>query len=157
MILPVPSFDGLGPNVAISNLDLNFNALAAATTNLQTSVNSLSPLLNPWVAYTPAVSSSVGSLTSVSAGGSFVQVGKTVILQVLITVTTNGTGSSSILSTLPAPGTGFFCIAPGRETSTGKMLQGVISASILTVVNYDNSYPAFDGAHLVVTGVYTTP
>ena len=156
MILPVPSFDGLGPTVAMSNLDLNFNALAAATTTLQTSVASLSPLLGTWQAYTPAIGTTSGTLTSASATGRFLVVGKTCFVVAAGTIVTNGTGAASVFINLPvnAATTQILC---GREVAVaGKMLQAQTNTTNVLIFNYDNTYPGFDGANLVVSGVYIT-
>lgn len=110
-----------------------------------------------WTAYTPSVTAGVGALTSASATGRYIKIGKTIHFQQSITITDNGTGSVYIATTLPAQaGTGFETITAGRNNSTGKMLQCEITsgATLSRIFNYDNTYPAASGNLLYVSGTY---
>jgi hypothetical protein len=108
-----------------------------------------------WTPYSPVVTAATGTLTAYTATGLYNQVGKTVFVEINITITTNGTGAGSIHVTLPFTSNGAFLI-PGRENATtGKMLQGVtVNAAVDSITNYDNTYPAGNGAVLILTGVY---
>ena len=75
-----------------------------------------------------------------------------------IQMTANGTGAGSILVTLPinADNTNTYTsIASGRETSTGKMLQGYLaSATQMSIIFYDNTYPGSATAGMFLHGRY---
>lgn len=109
-----------------------------------------------WTTYTPSVTSGGGTLTTTSSAGAYILIGKWLIVRIGVTVTTNGTGSGSIIAGLPTGTSKANQIIMGRETSvTGKALTGTCSSGSGTVVilNYDNTYPAADGTTLYVNGV----
>lgn len=111
--------------------------------------------------YTPTVTATTGTLTTVSATGRYLRIGPRLLyVEIDITLTTNGTGSGSIMASLPATaGPGIVYTIVGRETAvTGSLLQGVINASAtaVSIVNYDNSYPGANGRRLIVSGTYET-
>lgn len=119
--------------------------------------------VDPWVtSFAPVVTAVAGTFTSVAAAMSYKQLNKTLIFQLLITVTTNGTAATGIVVTLPRPAfTGAVgnYIAAGRENAlTGNMLQGNIASgtSQMTIFNYNNTYPGGNGAVLWLTGEYQT-
>ena len=110
-----------------------------------------------FAAYTPTITAAAGAITSVSATGRYVQVGKLLFLQSTITVTTNGTGATAII--LPLPGgftsAAFAYVINGRANAvSGKQLHGAIqpSTTSFSVFNYDGSYPAADGEVLQLSG-----
>jgi hypothetical protein len=119
------------------------------------------PIGVAWSAYTPVVAAGSGALTTVSASGRYLQIGKTVQLALEVLVTANGTGGSFILASLP-PGISGSAALPhgqqiiaGREILiTGKMLQALIVGPNAEILNYDNSYPAANGYCLAVTGSF---
>ncbi len=110
-----------------------------------------------WTAYTPTVTSGTGTLTTISANsGRTLKIGRLVHYTVAGTITTNGTGATSIVFTLPytAAAAGFH--GSGLCTTSSKMLQAKVASGAATVVltNYDGSYPAADGAVLQATGFF---
>lgn len=112
-----------------------------------------------WSTYTPTISCGAGSLTSATATGRFKTLGKTVFVQIVGTITTNGTCSGRIDLTLPVSAvaaTKFVLV--GLETGvTNKQLQGLIGGSGAGAANvrfYDGTYPGADGAVVVISGVY---
>lgn len=112
-----------------------------------------------WTAYTPTVTSESGTLTAKSATGRYKTIGKTCFVQMVITITTNGTGGTGIDATLPFTGAAFRYAMSGNEmAATGKQLRVSLpsSATVVNVYNYDNTYPAVDGAVFAITGVYET-
>jgi hypothetical protein len=111
---------------------------------------------NAWTAYTPTITAGSGTITTKSATGRYKQIGKTVFIEINITITTNGSGAGSVVATIPiTPSAGFFILAGRENAATGKMLQGIINGvSTATIFNYDNSYPGADGGSLIMTGVY---
>jgi hypothetical protein len=57
-----------------------------------------------WTAYTPTVTSSGGTITTVGTRVAFYQqIGKTVLVNFLVTITTVGTATGQLLLTLPFP------------------------------------------------------
>lgn len=71
-----------------------------------------------------------------------------------VLITTNGTGATSLLTPLPytalLDSANFGGSAYGRaQAVSGKMLQGKILASSLTLVDYANAYPAVDSERLI--------
>lgn len=72
-----------------------------------------------WTSYTPTVTSSSGTATTVSATGRYKQIGKTVFLTISVTITAVGTAAGQIFATLPtnASGSGFY-IGTAYESST---------------------------------------
>lgn len=128
------------PAVVAGSLDTSFFASPAWTTT-----------------HSPVVTSQTGTLTTVGAVAfAYQKIGRTVIWRCSIVITTNGTGATSILFTLPfAIVAGTWAIGYGREiVLTGKTLGvlGVTSSGVATY--YDNSYPGGDGASLVMNGSY---
>ena len=111
-----------------------------------------------WTTYTPTVASASGSITTLgSVGGRYQKIGKQLMLELSIPITTNGTGAVAITATLPSGLTAAsdFVIA-GRENSvTGAMLQGVILATSgsFSITKYDNTYPAGNGYRLILSGI----
>ncbi len=116
----------------------------------------VSGLSKAWTAYTPTVTAVAGTITTVSATGAYLIVGKVTFVDISITVTTNGTGSGHLIATLPnTPANNLHTFA-GREVAlTGKMLQGrVIAATGLRIFYYDGTYPGADGASIAISGIY---
>jgi len=110
-------------------------------------------------AWTPTITASTGAFTTTSASGRYVTIGKNILFEVQITITTVGTGSG-VIFTLPVglkPGNAGF-IGSGREDAiTGKMLQ--VKASGLSagaVSYYDNTSPSSSGMILRINGHYET-
>ena len=104
--------------------------------------------------WTPSVTSSGGSITTVGAvSGSYTKVGRVVHAFFDINITTNGTGSGSILAAnIPfAPSATNTSMGVFREQSVnGKM--GSVNLPNTTQFQlqfYDNSYPGSDGCRLV--------
>lgn len=119
--------------------------------------------LGAWTAYTPTVTASTGTFTTVSATGRYCRIGKIVIVSVAVTITTNGTAAGSIVFTLPsgltsANGSPNY-IGSGREGSlTGAMQQVVCGPNATTayIQKYDGGYSGANGAGFSATLVYET-
>jgi hypothetical protein len=104
--------------------------------------------------WTPSVTSSGGSITTVGAvSGSYTKIGRVVHAFFDINITTNGTGSGSILAAnIPfAPSAANTSMGVFREQSVnGKM--GSVNLPNTTQFQlqfYDNSYPGSDGCRFV--------
>ena len=106
-----------------------------------------------WV---PTVTTQVGTLTTVSATGRYTKIGDTYFVTVDIVITTNGTGATAIMFTLPFATTAAASFY-GRELGvTGKGLTGTVAASSSSaqIVFSDSTYPGANGATLRVGGFY---
>jgi hypothetical protein len=110
-----------------------------------------------WGSYTPTVAPSGGAITTSSATGNYILLGKIFIFRAQITVTTNGTGSGTLNFTIPTGITanGLQCITGRESLTTGKVISGTISngASTFTCTNYDNTYPAVDNTRFNIGGI----
>src|SRR5262245_27950170 len=156
------------PNLIASLITNDLGASAAATTNAMERNRQFSALIqaflrlsDPSDSYTPIITASSGTFTSVSATGGYVRCGKLAHVRILITITTNGTAAGSVLATLPftAAGSPSFATWAGRANAVpGKMLQGIVgsSATTISIFNYDNTYPGASGESLAISGWYET-
>jgi hypothetical protein len=113
------------------------------------------------VSYTPTMTSTTGTITTVGARtGEYFLKGRLVYFQAQGTITTNGTGATSIQLTLPITASATAAsrwVIPGRaDVVSGKSLVGVIAAGGTAVVltTYDALYPGADGEKIAVTGWY---
>jgi hypothetical protein len=106
--------------------------------------------------YTPAVSSSSGTITSFTASGAYTKIGRIVIANFVVTVTNNGTGAGALAVSLPFTSAGSF-VGTGRENAlTGEILQIFVTNSINTnIYDYNNNYPAATNAQVVGTITYS--
>ncbi len=105
--------------------------------------------------WTPTVTAITGTFTTVSATGKYTKVGNVWLLRIVINVTTNGTAATAVQATLPVTATETTALA-GRESNVkGFALAADIAsgASVVTIVNYDNTYPAANGYKLTVSGI----
>lgn len=115
--------------------------------------------LNPaWTSYplpTTSITAISGSITTKSGSVRYRKLGRLCFFSLDLTITTNGTGAGGINIAMPFTFGQATQIIAGRETVSGRMLQGVCTASStnLQILNYDNSYPATSGSHLVLSGV----
>lgn len=108
-----------------------------------------------WQPWTSAISAASGSLTSFSQNGRFCQIGNLINFTLEISITTNGSGATSIIFTTPtqAKNTAAFV---GYDLSNVKALVGKVigGGSIANFVRYDGTYPGGDGYDLFVAGCY---
>lgn len=134
---------GVGTAASASGSGISFPATQSASTDPNT--------LDDYEegTFTPVVTAAVGSLTTYSASGSYTKIGRLVTATVKITITTNGTGSSFIIATLPFTNNASLasCGAGRESNSTGNMLQAIVpvSANWVELRKYDNTYPAANG------------
>jgi hypothetical protein len=89
---------GTGSVVRATSPTLVTPALGAATA---TTINGVTLDNNAWSTYTPTVTAGSGTPTTVTATGRYKQIGKTVIVEMDITITAIGTAAGSLLATLP--------------------------------------------------------
>lgn len=115
-----------------------------------------------WSTYTPVVTGASGSLTSYAAFGRYKQIGKTVHINIAITITTNGTAAGGLFATLPTglpmnSSSTWGGFIGGRERfNTGKQLQGLLGGTSVLIQFYDGTHPGANGSRLVLAGTYET-
>lgn len=154
----------LGPNESLIYIDSigwvtkDTNGLTKAPVTANVTVLQQPAL--PWItSFAPVVSASGGTITTASA--TMVYQHDPVNLKVTFTaniqIASNGTGSGSLLFTLPfAPNGSEVWVFSGRENAlTGKMVQGLaVSGSPASLEFYDNTYPGSSGCSIFVSGTY---
>jgi hypothetical protein len=112
-----------------------------------------------WTSYTPTVTASSGSFTTVSATGRWIRVGKLAVVQFTVTITTNGTAAGQILVTAPfgALASSSYMGVTRESNATGFMGYATISSgggSSFYVANYDNTYMGGTGRSISGTISY---
>lgn len=121
-----------------------------AFTTLAVSTSSTFPKSNT----TPTVTSSTGTLTTVSATLNYTSYGDRVAFDALITLTTNGTGGGYLI--LPLPVTPAASQAgSGRIPTLALTLDVGINVNGTALIRlYDGTYPGADGRTYQISGVY---
>jgi hypothetical protein len=108
--------------------------------------------------YTPTVTASSGTLTTVSASGSYTRIGRQVTFNLSVTLTNIGTASGALIVTLPYTCGVFPAIGAGREDqNTGTMLQARIQSSTpgsTIILAYNNTSPIANGNIINATITY---
>ncbi|MDN7481932.1 hypothetical protein QZM38_13965 [Burkholderia orbicola] len=109
--------------------------------------------VDEWRAYTSTASASAGTITTPGTIQAFYkQFNNSVRFRLVGNITTNGTASGSIRFSLPtwySPPSNFS--GNGKERAGGKSISIDVQAgqTFMNLVNYDNTYPAFNGCQLV--------
>ncbi len=109
-----------------------------------------------WTQTTGVVSATSGTITTATGNLRYKKFGRTVLINLVVPVTINGSGSGALLVALPfTAGSGTY-VLNGRETSAGKVLAGSIApnSGMLAIMYYDGSYPGSNGANLTLSGIY---
>lgn len=102
----------------------------------------------------PTVTAGSGTFTTVSASLDRQRVGDSMLWNVTVTITTNGTAATQINVAMPFTAA-YECVGAGREcASAGFACTGTMNASssTLQIVKYDNTYPGADGYRLTLSG-----
>lgn len=110
-----------------------------------------------WSTYTPTITASSGTFTSVSATGRYAEMGTICFVQAVITITTNGTAAGYIKVPLPIGAAAQAHTLSGIEVaSTGISVNGYIAsgASEIAVRKYDGTYLGANGYVIVIDGFY---
>jgi hypothetical protein len=111
-----------------------------------------------WSSYTPSITSGTGALTTVSSvTGRFLELGKLVFVNVSFTITTNGTGATSLVVGLPpvanvAQQSALSGIV--RTNGWSMFVQATAGTQSATCKLYDSTYPGADGRSFAITGMY---
>lgn len=108
-----------------------------------------------WTAYTPAVTTTGGTPTTVTKTARYIQIGKTVHWWAEVTLTTLGPASGNLHIDLPTTPQNFTAFH-GRDDNTGLSVQGRCFAGAATVyiVNYNNTSCVAAAAHVTISGTY---
>lgn len=145
----------LGAAAAGGNADIT--SLSGLTTPLSADQGGTGDAGTAWTAYTPSLSAASGSFTSATATGRYKQIGKTVLFSIKIAITTNGTASAAILTSVPVTSAALQQSVSGRENAaTGYACAGVIFASSTTVYvqRFDGLYLGANGYEIDLQGSY---
>lgn len=176
------SRDGTSPNQMGSTLDMNSNQIInlPAPKTINSPARLVDVITNPtviipplpvsianggtgdigtaWTTYTPTITSGTGTITTSSAIGRFKTLGKTVFIQISVTITTNGTGANFVQATLPINSSGVANYSVvGYNSTTAKLIAGLMPNTASTVIRmfqYDGTYPATSGDIINISGVY---
>ena len=103
--------------------------------------------------FTPAISAGAGSITESSATGSYTKIGNRVFYEVVLTITTNGTGASSLIFTLPFTAAQHHTPV-GVNTSSAETCVGISTTTDVGMRTYSGLYPVGSGHVLRVSGNY---
>jgi hypothetical protein len=109
-----------------------------------------------WTTYTPTIASGTGSITTLGAvTARYKRQGKRVHVRLSISITTNGTGATSITATLPLSPAYSFTGSGHEETAYGGLMQvrGAAGGG-LTILKADNTYPGANGALIIIGATY---
>jgi hypothetical protein len=115
---------------------------------------------NAWVAYTPTVTATSGTITAYTAEGKYIKRGKLLTVSASVNISNNGTGAGEIMVSLPAATIGTTLggtLLPGRERNilnvalTAYIESGASSAEVMT---YNAAYPGGTGAAFTFSGSY---
>jgi hypothetical protein len=115
---------------------------------------------NAWVAYTPTVTATSGTITAYIAEGKYIRRGNLLTISVNVEITNNGTGAGALRVSLPSATIGMTLggtILAGRERAvTSAALTAYIesASSIASVLTYDGLYPGAAGAAISFAGSY---
>jgi len=107
--------------------------------------------------WSPAITSSIGTITTVSAGGQYRKIGSLVVAQFQYAITNNGTGSGSIvINGLPFAGTVNTSAGTIREIAVvGFTGSSYLSGSTsMILVQYNNLYPGGTNYNVLGTVSY---
>ncbi|MGZ3583191.1 MAG: hypothetical protein ACXVCT_10605 [Ktedonobacterales bacterium] len=139
------------------NIVLTDNSTSNGTFELDPPPTS-SLLYSGWTGYTPTVTSTSGTITSVTALGNYKRIGKIVFVEIDINISSNGTGSGAVQATLPFTPTN----APiGVGVGVTSLAKGCIanaqsSPSRVIISLYDSTYPGASGGQIYFSIVYQT-
>lgn len=122
------------------------------------------PDQSSWTPYTPAVRSSAGSLASTSstasATGRYKQIGKSILLQIEVTITTAGTATGSVFATLPfAARASRFAGSTYEYANSAKSGAAMIDPSATELYTRDAAAVSWwvNGNSLAITILYEIP
>lgn len=137
----------------------NYNAITGgqiafpATQNPSSNANTLDDYEEG--TWTPVITASAGTFTSVAGSGTYTKIGRAVHITVSINITTLGTAAGGLIFTSPftAANVGN---GGGRDTTTGNQLQAILSGTSCSVFTYSNGFPGGNGSSLQISVTFFT-
>lgn len=111
-----------------------------------------------WTSFTPTITASTGTITTVGAvSGAYQKIGKTIRFRMSIAITTIGTASGRLIATLP-----FNAAGAGAGSASGfaqgtRIVAGVVSYDVahkLSVVADGGIFPLGSGESMYLAGTY---
>lgn len=112
-----------------------------------------------WVTFTPTVTSGTGTITAYTSSGRTLKVGQQRFFQMIITITTAGTGGGAVIATLPeALGASAIGVYSGMNINSAITLTGITTAggSSASIFQYNGATTIASGITLYVSGQYET-
>lgn len=103
--------------------------------------------------FTPTITASSGTFTTVSATGSYVKIGRLVAFNILVSVTTPGTAAGQMRFTLPYAAADSWVVS-GLNASTGADLRGAVNSPSSTSGFVIEAGGAFAANFYRMGGVY---
>lgn len=114
-----------------------------------------------WTAYTPTITSQSGAPTTVTATGRYKQIGKTIFLNVSVTITTKNTAAGNLIASLPfaASAAAVFSGSSFESLVTAKSGGAAILAGASTVFCRDAAAATYwvDGYLVAISIIYEIP
>lgn len=112
--------------------------------------------VDEWRAFTPTITSSSGTITTVSGvSAKYRRQGHTIDFNVTFTITTNGTGAGAVqVNGMPAAGASVGVVGIGQagiNTCRGNIQSGTAR---LDISKYDGTYPGADATTFRISGSY---
>jgi len=105
-----------------------------------------------WTSYSPTISTQSGTLTTASASGKYIRIGKLCVVQVEASITTNGTGAGTLYVTKPFNGNTNSTALWREILSVGNSGQVYCpDAANFAFSNFDNSYAGANSRYFVTT------
>ena len=108
-----------------------------------------------WTSYTPTVTAGTGTFTTTSSTGRYMNINKLIVFELSVTITTVGTGGSSVNATLPATPNGIYTFTGRENAVTGSPLFAVaFGTTTCFIVNFANGFVGGNGYVLTINGTY---
>ena len=130
--------------------------------SLQLIAGQITDIQGAWSNYTPTVTSQGGTPTTVSATGRYKQIGKTVLVEISVTITDKGTATGVVFATLPVSAAAYnFAGSVFEYQTTGKSgacyLDGVSTPSKCNTRDATGTEWWVNGYRLAYSMTYEAP
>ena len=108
-----------------------------------------------WQPFSPVCHAGSGTLAGYSAKGRYNRMGQRVFLTLNVQIARNGSGSGSIICTLPVPASDALVqVASGFDVGRRRKAVSAILKADMNIVDALGNYPGDDGSILAISGVY---